>query len=463
MPESISNPGIPAGAALALYNLLLPPGLLLAMPGFLLKMKKRGGYGPGFGQRFARYDASFMPARTHPAASPVWVHAVSVGEVLVAKKLICELLRREPGLRIVLSTTTSTGHEIARQHAPRNVEVIYNPLDLPHIVHRAIATLRPRALVLVEAEIWPNLVNHARRSGIPVLLVNARLSPRSARRYLRFRSLVAPVFNMLTRVCVQEAGDVARWTGLGVARERITCTGSIKFDQSGGDPVPPGQMEAFRALLRQLWGNALQQTVLLASSHEGEEAAVGKVIVALRERFPDLKFLVAPRHFERAAAVERDLSTAGLRPVRRSVAAASPLNPHSLPPDTLIIDTTGELRAWQALPDLVIIGKSLLATGGQNPVEAIAAGTAVITGPHMENFSALMALLRKRDGAVEVSGMEQLGPAITRLLDDPESAREMVARARKALDDHSGATGKTAALVLEALHGATAAPGPGHA
>ncbi|MCB1094339.1 MAG: 3-deoxy-D-manno-octulosonic acid transferase [Verrucomicrobiae bacterium] len=448
----MSSPHSYSGASLALYNLLLPMGLLVALPGFLVKMKKRGGYGPGFGQRFGNYADDFPPAATDRSQRPLWIHAVSVGEVLIAQKLIIEILRREPELPVVLSTTTSTGYAIAVKNLPSGVQVFYNPLDLPPIVRRVLDRIRPRAIVLIEAEVWPNLVHQTSREGIPVFLVNARLSPRSEKRYLQFQRWVAPIFRMLDHVCVQEPEDVARWCGLGVDPDRITHTGSIKFDQSAGpdaaSSATAAQVIAFREILEQLWsGVDRPKTVLLASSHDGEEAAVGKCILTLRQKFPDLKFLVAPRHFERADAVERALKELGLRPCHRSQLSA-PLPAGMAPPDTLIIDTTGELRAWQALPDLVVIGKSFLATGGQNPVEAISSGTAVITGPHMENFSALMAQLLKRKGIIQVRDIDDLSAAIARLLSDPALVQTTTANAREALSRHSGATEKTAERIL---------------
>ena len=440
------HPSNSSAASLALYNLLLPLGLLLALPGFLLKMKRRGGYGPGFGQRFGIYPSDFPPAAADRSERPVWVHAVSVGEVLIAQKLIAEILQQAPGIRIVLSTTTSTGHAIAVKNHQQNVQVIYNPLDLPAVVRRTLDRIRPSAIVLIEAEVWPNLVHQASGEGIPVFLVNARLSPRSEKRYRQFRKWVAPVFGMLDHVCVQESEDVARWSELGVIPERITHTGSIKFDQSSGTNTDSGTIESqiatFREILDQLWGSDGLTTILLASSHDGEEAAIGRCILTLRQKFPALKFLVAPRHFERAGAVETALRELGLRPWRRSQLPAHPDT------DTLIIDTTGELRAWQALPKLVVIGKSFLATGGQNPVEAIASGIPVVTGPHMENFSALMAQLLKWKGIVQVAGIDQLGEAIAHLLENPNLAATTTANARKALNSHAGATARTAQRIL---------------
>jgi 3-deoxy-D-manno-octulosonic-acid transferase len=431
------------GLSLLLYNLLLPPGLLAAVPGFVVKMKRRGGYGPGFSQRFGRYAAGTLPSDLE---RPIWIHAVSVGEVLIANKLIAALREVSPDVPVVLSTTTSTGHSVACNHAEdSNVRVIYNPVDLPWVVGRAFDEIRPSVIVLVEAEVWPNLVSRAVRDNIPVHLVNARLSPRSERRYRKFRALVAPVFGMLSSVCVPEPEEVSRWASLGVDEERITVTGSIKFDQEGAAAADPGMISKFRGFLGGLFGSELPPMILAASTHAGEEAAIGEVFLQLKQRFPDLVYLVVPRHFERAGEVMEELRAIGLSPCLRS---SLPLRERDAQPDTVIINTTGELRAWQEIPNIVIIGKSFLAKGGQNPVEAVAAGVPVIAGPHMENFAALMTLLEKHGGITRIEDMGFLSDAVADILDRPERALEQATAAREALKTHRGATKKTAGLVL---------------
>jgi 3-deoxy-D-manno-octulosonic-acid transferase len=217
--------------ALFFYNLLFPIALLLMLPRFVLRMIRRGKYRHKFGQRFGIYSAR---VRDHIRAHPrIWVHAVSVGEVLIAKKLIARLRQERPDLGVVLSTTTSTGFALAGEEKGEWLEVIYNPVDFPPCVNAAFNLIQPRLLILVEAEVWPNLVSTARARRIPVALVNARLSPRSERRYHLVRKWVENFFGKLDLACVQEPGDVDRWAALGIPRSAIRCTGSIKFDQTG--------------------------------------------------------------------------------------------------------------------------------------------------------------------------------------------------------------------------------------
>src|SRR5437588_849005 len=210
------------------YNLLWPLGLLFFLPGYLVKMFRRGNYWHKFGQRLGIYDVD-LRARLS-AQQSTWLHAVSVGEVMIALKLASQLRALEPDLHCVLTTTTTTGFSFAEKNAAPRIEVMYNPLDFWPIMRRAFAVIRPARIVLIEAEIWPNLVAEAHARGIPIALANARLSARSEQRFRRFRFFVTPVFRLLDLVCVQEPSDADRWAALGVERGRIHHVGSIKFD-----------------------------------------------------------------------------------------------------------------------------------------------------------------------------------------------------------------------------------------
>src|SRR5881409_596397 len=211
-----------------IYNLFWPIGLLFFLPSYLVKMIRRGGYGEKFGQRLGIYNREVCVRLSKQ--KPTWLHAVSVGEVNIALKLANSLRALEPGLHCVLTTTTTTGFALANKNAPAWIEVMYTPLDYWPIMRRAFAVIRPTRIVLVEAEIWPNLAAEAHTRRISLALVNARLSPRSERRYQRFRFFLAPTFRLLDLVCVQEPADADRWQRIGVERSRTKCTGSIKYD-----------------------------------------------------------------------------------------------------------------------------------------------------------------------------------------------------------------------------------------
>jgi len=433
--------------SLTLYNLVLPIGLMFMLPGAIIKMRRRNGRWRDLAQRIGCFDEATRKAiNALPQRERLWVHAVSVGEVNVAKKLITHLLKTQPDLGIVLSTTTPTGHaiaaELATQHTGRLV-AIFSPVDLPGVGRLMLERIQPTQLILVEAEVWPNLTSSAERLGIPVSLVNARLSPRSERRYRKFRPLIEPVFRMLKQVLVQEEGDIARWEGLGVERERIHLTGSIKYDPEGA-VVPAAKIDELRTVLTQTGISPQQPTLLAASTHAGEELEFARVFQHLREKIRDLALLIVPRHVERRAEITTALNTIGLAPALRS----DPASRVDANAPVFVIDTTGELAAWQHLATLVIVGKSFLAEGGQNPAEAALAQKPVLFGPHMENFTPLVELLLKKGGAQQVADFTELEATCLTLLQDTEKAARMGQSGHTALQVHEGATVRTAFHLL---------------
>lgn len=420
-----------------LYNLLFPIGLLLFMPAYLLKMRRRGNYRRNFAQRLGFYSDEVRAQLA--GQSSTWIHAVSVGEVTIALKLAAEMRRLDTGFRCVLTTTTTTGYAVAEREAAEWMQVLYNPLDFLPTVQRAFSVIRPSRIVLVEAEVWPNLAEEARRRRIPLALVNARLSPRSARRFRRFRRIVAPTFRCLDLVCVQEPGDVARWESLGVAPERIHAVGSIKFDPVDAEvdaTVPFQVLDAFEIAPE-------PQILFGGSTHPGEEKILADIVRRLRAEFPSLVLIIAPRHVERTREIRTALEQLGL-----SVAQRSDVARRTGRPDCLLIDTTGELRSWYAVATVVFVGKSLTTNGGQNPVEPILAGKPVVFGPHMENFAALARSLVARDAAIQVADVDELEEAARGLMRDAQRRAVLVGNAQHVLAAHRGATARTACLLL---------------
>ncbi len=433
--------------SLTLYNLALPLGLVLMLPRALIKMRRRNGRWQDLAQRFGFFPAETQAAiHALPQRERFWVHAVSVGEVGVAKKLIARLLKTQGDLGIVLSTTTPTGYALAEELAAQNagrVVAIYSPIDLPGVGRLMLERIQPTQLVLVEAEVWPNLTASASRLGIPISLVNARLSPRSERRYRKFRNFIGPIFRMLHQVLVQEADDVARWQGFGVDAERIHFTGSIKYDPEGA-VVAAAKIDELRSVLTQTGIAPAQPTLLAASTHAGEEIELARVFLRLREQVRDLALLIVPRHVERRAEISAALQSIGISPALRSD-SSSRVDPAA---PVFIIDTTGELAAWQHLATLVVVGKSFLAEGGQNPAEAALAQKPVLFGPHMENFRPLVELLLKRGGAQQVADFAELESACRTLLQDPAKAARMAKAGHDALTIHEGATMRSVERLL---------------
>jgi 3-deoxy-D-manno-octulosonic-acid transferase len=443
------------------YNLCFPFVFLALLPGYLVRMFRRGDFRAHFGQRFGWYSREL---RLRSAQSPprLWLQAVSVGEMLTALKLVAALRAEVPGLPMILSTTTTTGFRLARERAEAGIEVVYSPIDLLPCMRRAFRGLRPAALVIVDGGLWPNQLAEARRLGVPTALVNARLSPRSERRFLRFRAVSASLFGLLDLVCVPEPTDVARWTRLGVPGERIRYTGSIKFD----DCVTHGKVSEapdrahfgsvtpqVRQCLDDLGVTPPAPILLAGSTHAGEEVVIAETFLRLRETIPDLALIVAPRHVERTASVVSALRPLKVRVVRRtelSLASTSAAAGHESPslPLVLLLDTTGELKDWYAAATLVFIGKSLKAVGGQNPAEAISAGRPVVVGPHMENFDELVRGLLDAGGIVQVPDAAGLFLACEQLLGDAARRERLAAAAYEHLQAHRGAARRSATLLL---------------
>ena len=419
-----------------IYNLAFPVVLLVMLPGFLIRMLRRGKYRHKFWQRFGFYSPRVM--EKFGDGERVWVHAVSVGEVMIAMKLIRAMRLEDPSSSFVLSTTTSTGFKLAARAKSPWLEPVYNPLDFYFTARRAVKAIRPKMLILVEAEVWPNIVCEARAAGARVALVNARLSPRSERRFRAARWITAPVFNQLDVLCLQEPEDIERWVSLGVDRKRLVVTGSIKFDESGKDS---GTRKDFQPVLSALGVEAGAPVLLAGSTFEGEEVLIAGVFLELRKQFPNLFLIIVPRHFERAAGVAAQLEKSEFHVALRT----RPPAPGKT--DLLLVDTTGELRDWFACATVVFMGKSLCAKGGQNPAEPVAAGVPVIFGPHMQNFSTLSRQFLRHRGAIEISDAGTLREAVARLLMDPGLRTEMAANARKCLEVHQGATSRTMAAI----------------
>ena len=414
------------------------------VPSALVKMRRRNGRWQDIGQRFGFFNRDRQAAIAGlPQEGRIWMHAVSVGEVGVARKIIVALLKQTPSTGLVLTTTTPTGHRLAleiEQAFPGQVVALYSPLDLPFVASRLFDQIRPRQIVLVEAEVWPNTVAQAADEGIPVMLVNARLSPRSERSYLRYKNLMAPIWQMLSRVCVQEPEDIDRWTKLGVDPQLITFTGSVKYDPQGSAPVAT-QVEQLSALLHATGLNS-RPLLLAASTHPGEEKELGMVFKSLAVKHPGLGFLIVPRHYERGPSVQAELDAIGLPSLLRSTLDGTPRAT-----DVLIVDSTGELKAWQELATVVVIGKSFLAEGGQNPAEAVMAGKPVVFGPHMENFLPLVDLLLTSQGAIQVAKLEELEPVLSNLFSNPTQCDTQANAGKAALMRHDGATLKTVAVI----------------
>jgi 3-deoxy-D-manno-octulosonic-acid transferase len=418
---------------LLLYNLAFPFVFLAMLPSLVRRMVHRGNFRRNFGQRFGRFSPALCSRLGRGPRT--WIHSISVGETLLALKLARKMKELEPSLQVVLSVTTSTGYAIAEAERADWLEPIYNPLDALPFVKRTLAVVRPRRLIFIEA-IWPNLLAQARSRGIPIALI-PRLSPRSERRFRKARHFTGPLFRAIDRIALPEQADIARWESLGADPAALTVTGNIKFDYAG---KPPDRLDAFRDILRRLGVSDGSPILLGGSTFPGEERILAEACRTLRTEHPDLFLIIVPRHVERTSEVAAELTAAGLNFALRTGDAARNA-------DSLIVNTTGELRDWYHLATVVFIGKSLTATGGQNPVEAVVAGKPVLFGPHMENFQPLVATWLAAGAAIEVRDADQLARELSALLRDPARRQNLAQAAANLAAIHRGATERAARLL----------------
>lgn len=428
-----------------IYNLLFTLFLLLSAPFYWLKMVRRGNWREGFSQRFGKYNSKIKQALTNRHI--LWLHAVSVGEVNICTQLIAALEPRLPNLKIVVSTTTSTGMAELQRKLPSHILKIYYPIDRRIWTWRALATIHPEVIVLVEAEIWPNLLWRARDLDIPVFLVNARLSKRSYRGYKRFGILFRPLFASFAGVGCQNEEDAQRLIRLGCRPEAVRVVGNLKFDAA---KLEERRVLSVPVLLGQIGVPAGSRVLVAGSTHAGEEVILGEVFLRLKQSFPDLFLVVVPRHFERGKEAGRDLEKAGVRFVYRSeITISKQFAPNSF--DCLLVNTTGELKYFYEHGTVIFVGKSLTAEGGQNPIEPGALGKAMIFGPNMQNFEAIAKALVEGDGAIQVSNPEQLEAAFHKLLGSPDRRETLGRNAIRVIRENSGAIDRTVEMIVGKL------------
>jgi 3-deoxy-D-manno-octulosonic-acid transferase len=425
-------------AALRVYRAALPLVTAVLLPGYLARMVRRGNYKEGFWQRLGHFSGD-ATARLR-AHRWTWIRSISVGETLVALKLARALHASDSNLRIALSVTTSTGYALAKEAASDWLFPMYNPLDNRSAVGRVLSALRPERLILIEGEIWPNLASACREGSIPLLLANARLSPRSAAGFAKWRKWTAPFFGLLDWVGIPEEADRERWISVGAPPESVQVTGSIKYDQDNAATTAPNR--ALESLILATGMPAGTPLLVAGSTHDGEELILAELLAKWRKAHPSLRLLLAPRHVERIPALLRELAPLGLQILRRTEL------PVQADWDILVLDTTGELRDWYSLATLAFVGKSLTAHGGQNPVEPALAGKPVVFGPHMENFDSVVRLLLQAEGAVQVDGPAALEAQVTALLGAPEQREALGQNAIRSLSAHQGATRRTVAAIL---------------
>lgn len=392
-----------------------------------------------FREYFQRWNERYAsyPQPTRPV--DVWLHAVSVGEVNAAIPVVEALRQRHPQLRWLVTTITPTGSSRVRALWGDEVQHVYIPYDLPGAVARFLRHFRPKLALVMETELWPNLLFGCRDAGVPAYILNARLSARSLRGYGVLAPLISRVARTLRRIGAQSANDGARFVALGALRENVVDTGNLKFDIAA-----PAGLDALVAEFRDHAGTRLAW--IAASTHEDEEAAVIAAHRRLRARWPDLLLLWAPRHPERFPRAVEQARAAGWRTATRR---------HDVWPgadtDVFVVDTLGELMAFYACADVAFVGGSLQAIGGHNLLEPAAVGTAMVTGPHLHNFSEISKRL-KEAGALRIGAdADAVAAELEALLDDPAQRDAMAAAGRALVEAGRGALEKTLAMIAADL------------
>ena len=403
------------------YNLLMPLVFLFFLPGLLLKYRNRGGWKSTYGERFGRFSAK-RRRELEAFHGAVWIHAVSVGETVVALNLVRALLKRRPELRIVISTTTTTGQELARRNCPENAAVIFCPIDFWWMVKRTFNVVRPAMLVIFETEIWPNLICEAKKRRIPLLLANGRMSDHSVKGYRKLKFFIGPLLAKFDRLLVQSAADAERYREVSPKADAVVC-GNMKFDQQVNEnPGDPG-LDAY-------FGDSPRTVLLGASTHPGEEELLARSFVELKAEFPELKLVLIPRHAERGSDIAAMLTSRNLKFARRSQEKAA-----DSPVDVLLADTTGEMIKFMNVDE------------GHNLIEPALLGKPIVTGAVLRNFRFLLKVLKESDAVATVAKDEELVPTLRRLFADPAARAALGGRAKAAIGQHRGATERTVAEI----------------
>ncbi|MGE5840963.1 MAG: 3-deoxy-D-manno-octulosonic acid transferase [Deltaproteobacteria bacterium] len=422
-------------------DLFFPPVLLALSPVLLFKRKRRITLLPRLGfQRFPK-ASPLQDARVPGRKKVLWVHALSVGEVLSAVPLIRELHLRIQPARIYFSASTLSGYETAKRKMEGTLDgLVFFPLDTFFAVRRCVANVQPSLFVLVETDLWPGFMAELRRQRIPSLLVNARLSPSSFKRYGQTKRLFSPALNTFCRVYPQSPADARSFEALGLNPEKLAEPGNLKFDAARTSSVPAG-VERARAKVAVQEG---ERVLVAGSTHEGEEVILRTTFLRLRQSLPELKLIVAPRHPHRAEEVRRVFVHDPLKIVLYS----------SLPQkrfDVAVVDDFGVLSSLYEIGDLAYVGGSLVPKGGQNPLEPAAAGKPVLFGPNMSDFSDVAGCMLKEGGAIEVKDGEDLATQAHRLLSDRALRAGLGAKNKALVERNAGLATRIAEDILEFL------------
>ncbi len=426
-----------------LYNVLW----LLAFPGVILYLALRRSLTGKYRQNFGPRLGVGLKGLTRPISGEViWVHALSVGEVLSVVSLVHALRKQFPDYKILITTTTESGQHVARQKLTSlDCHFLYMPLDFWWLIQRTVKSIGASLFVLVETDLWPNLFWCLTRERTPITLVNGRVSDRSFPRYRLLRGFFSHPFGHIDAFCVQSQEDGQRMRMLGVEAAKIQVTGNLKFDQ----PMAKSAVQEREELVRELEWTQPLATWIAGSTHPGEEDIILRVYSRLRQEFSDLCLILAPRNQQRFEEVFKLASQSGWKTLLRSQLPAG--EGRGAQVDVLILDTIGELARFYSLGDFAFVGGSLVPLGGHNPLEAIQRGLPVVFGPHMENFRDIAAILTESGGGFQISDENKLFAHLRAWLIEPAATKEQVQKAQRALQPHQGAVARNLAIIKSLL------------
>ncbi len=439
----VPRTGLRGWLTMGIYQPVFLLAFLLYSPVLLWRIAFDRRYRKGFRERMG-----FVPRRRGDRPV-VWIHGVSVGEVKAASNFIAQLRRLRPDLQLVVSATTPNGHQVARQEY-KDLPVVFYPLDFGRFPARAIERIRPRCVLLMELEIWPNFLQAARKRSVPVAVINGRISERTFKGYRLARGLL-PQLDLISSYCVQDRAYQKRLLDLGVDPARVHVTGNMKYDS-----VVMGMNQDAARHLRPWLAPAGQLVLVAGSTHADEELWVYEALQAAAKGLAaGVRAVLVPRHPERAAAIAEQLVAAGAEVVRWSTCAE--VLPPLLPGAVVLVDTIGQLQRFYVACDLAFVGGSLIPHGGQNMLEPAAQGRATVFGPHTTNFRRDVELLLAADAVVQVADRTALVATLHQLLREPQRRAELGANAQRVITENQGATARTLELTMGLL-GAPSAP-----
>lgn len=414
-----------------IYNLIFPLVFIFFVPGMIIKLIRRPGYKKTFMERFAIFspEKEIYLSEYHGA---IWVHAVSVGESVIAAAMIEKWQKADPEKKFVLSTTTTTGQQLARNKVSQGVEVIYCPIDFIFFVRKVLRIIQPSMLLIFETEIWPNMIAEAKKSGAKVALVNARMSDRSSRGYYRWRCFFRPLLNTFDIIGVQTLQDKERYAAV-APYANIEVTHNMKFDQE----IPAN----FKSIdLDAYFGAGEHQILLAASTHPGEEKLIASVFSEIRNDLPELRLVIVPRHAERGNEIVKILNEQQLSFRRRSEDDGS----EDKNVDVLLADTTGEMLSFMDSADVVIMGKSLAGQNeGHNIIEPALLGKAIVCGNVLKNFRYILNIFKNNNALITIDCDEQLADVLKELFKDKKRREALGSKAQQVVNTQQGATNNT--------------------